>query len=111
MKKTTPQSQTIRVSGGGSKSDLICQITADIFNVPVQRVQTYETFSLGGAMALFLSKGIFKDIEEATENMVHVKDEFIPDPEANEKYEYLYNKVYVNLYPTLKKTYKRTRKI
>ncbi|MGI6644683.1 MAG: FGGY-family carbohydrate kinase [Bacilli bacterium] len=103
--------KTIRVSGGGSKSDLICQITADIFNVPVQRVQTYETASLGGAMALFLSKGIFKDIEEATENMVHVKDEFIPDPEANEKYEYLYNKVYVNLYPTLKKTYKRTRKI
>ena len=31
----------IRISGGGSQSDDICQITADIFGLPVSRVQTY----------------------------------------------------------------------
>ena len=36
----------LRISGGGSQSDAICQITADVFNLPVSRVQTFETTSL-----------------------------------------------------------------
>ena len=37
----------IRISGGGSQSSTICQITADIFGLSVSRVQTNETTSLG----------------------------------------------------------------
>ena len=51
--------EKIRVSGGGSQSDAICQITADIFGIPVERIQTYETASLGTAIAVFLASGVF----------------------------------------------------
>ncbi|MDY0118097.1 MAG: FGGY-family carbohydrate kinase [Bacilli bacterium] len=101
----------IRLSGGGSQSDVICQITADIFNVPVKRIQTYETASLGVALAVFVAKGVFKTYEDATLNMVHVRDEFKPDSSANKKYEYLYKKVYLKLYPRLSKIYKRVRNV
>ena len=110
-KKQRTKIKEIRLSGGGSQSDVICQITADIFNVPVKRIQTYETASLGVALAVFVAKGVFNSYCEATRNMVHVKDEFYPNSIANQKYEYLYNKVYLKLYPRLSKIYKRVRNI
>jgi len=100
----------IRVSGGGSQSDAICQITADIFGLPVERIQTHETASLGTAVALFLSSGVFATIEEAIETMVHPSDKFIPNMENNKKYDYLFKKVYRNIYPRLKNLYKTIKK-
>ena len=41
---------TLRVSGGGSQSDEVMQITADIFNMAVERPHTYETSGLGAAI-------------------------------------------------------------
>ena len=97
----------LRISGGGSQNEAICQITADIFGLPVKRVQTYETTTLGASIAAFVAAGEFKDINEATNAMSHIKDTFYPDPVAHEKYEYLYKKVYLHLYPSLKKVHKR----
>lgn len=100
----------IRVSGGGSQSDAICQITADIFGLPVQRIQTYETASVGTAMAVFLSAGIFKTNEEATNAMVHPQKEFTPNMENHAKYAYLFKKVYSRIYPKLNRIYKKLKK-
>lgn len=97
----------LRISGGGSQNDAICQITADIFGLPVRRVQTYETTTLGASMSAFLAAGEFNNIDEAIDAMSHIKDTFHPNAEAHEKYEYLFNKVYLNLYPSLKKVHKR----
>lgn len=99
----------IRISGGGSQSDTICQITADIFNRPVSRIQTFECSSLGAAMAGFIMAGEFKNKEEAAKAMVHQSKEFKPNPKNVEKYEYLYNKVYVKMYPNLKDLYKNVK--
>lgn len=96
----------IRVSGGGAHSEAICQITADIFNRPVERVQTTETSSLGAAMAVFLATGDFSSPKEAAERMVHKKDRFEPRPEIARKYDFLFKNVYLKLYPSLKKQYK-----
>lgn len=95
----------IRVSGGGSQSDQICQITADVFGKPVSRVQTSETSSLGAAISGFLAIGEYKNIKDATDNMVRVKDTFEPNKEANEKYNYLYQNAYRLMYPRLKGIY------
>ena len=105
-KKTKKKIEYLTISGGGSKSDAICQITADIFNIPVIKTTTYETSSLGCAMAIFLGVNRFKSLEEAKENMVHVKTIFKPDKDAVKKYEYLFKNVYVDLYPSLHKSYK-----
>ena len=97
----------LRISGGGSQNESICQITADIFGLPVKRVQTYETTTLGASMSAFLAAGEFSSIDEATEAMSHVTDTFYPNEEAHEKYDYLYKKVYLKLYPSLKKVHRR----
>ena len=95
----------LRVSGGGSQSDAICQITADIFGRPVSRVQTYETSTLGGAIALFIASGYFKTPSEAVASMVHPSRTFLPNPDAQQKYEYLYTHVYTKMYGKLKNIY------
>lgn len=96
----------IRISGGGSQSDAICQITADIFGLPVSRVQTYETSSLGAAMSGFIAAKEFKTVDEAIESMVHQSIEFKPNMENHKKYDYLFKKVYMRMYPQLKTVYK-----
>ena len=96
----------IRISGGGSQSDAICQITADIFGLKVSRVQTYETTSLGAATAVFLATGRFRSVEEAESTMSHVKDTFIPSRLAHQQYQFLYKKVYLKMFPQLKDVYK-----
>ena len=96
----------IKISGGGSQSDAICQITADIFGLPVSRVQTYETTSLGAATAVFLATNRFKTVEEAEAAMSHVKETFIPNKLAHQQYQYLYKKVYLKMFPQLKDVYK-----
>lgn len=97
---------SIRISGGGSQSEAICQITADIFGLPVSRVQTYETTTLGAAIATFLAAKEFSNYEEARANMVHVSKTFLPNMIDHKKYQYLFSKVYLKMYPCFKKVYK-----
>ena len=105
-KKLNTKFDSLRIAGGGSKSDAVCQVTADVFGVPVTRVQTNETSSLGAAMIGFLSIGHFKDEKEAVEAMVHVSKTFIPNKEKHAVYDELFYGVYCKLYKRLKKTYK-----
>ena len=96
----------IRVSGGGSRSDAICQITADIFNLPVSRVQTNETSSLGTAISAFVASGVYPDAKTAVANMVRITKTFQPNPQAVEKYDFLYKRVYAKIYPKLLHLYR-----
>ena len=102
--------EKIRISGGGSQSDLICQITADIFGLPVSRIQTFECSSLGCALAGFIAAGEFKSVEEAAKAMVHQSDEFIPNPDNVKRYKYLFENVYMPMYPSLKNIYFNVKK-
>lgn len=97
---------SLRISGGGSKSDEICQIVSDLFGLPVSKVQTNETSSLGAAIAGFIAIGEFEDERQAVASMVRVEKTFIPEPKNVKVYNQLYNDVYKKLYPTLKDTYK-----
>jgi sugar (pentulose or hexulose) kinase len=106
QKRMKHRVKEIRVSGGGSKSDAICQITADIFNLPVSRVQTNETSSLGTAIAAFLASKDFQTPEEAVASMVRVTKTFTPNQEAAKRYSYLYKKVYAKIYPKLINLYR-----
>lgn len=95
----------ISVSGGGSQSDVICQIAADIFNRPVRRVQTYETSGLGAAMVTFVACGVFDTTEQAIAAMVHYTDTFNPNPTNAKKYDKIYKDIYLKLYGKLQKFY------
>ncbi|MCR5185410.1 MAG: FGGY-family carbohydrate kinase [Bacilli bacterium] len=98
--------KSLMISGGGSQSDAICQITADIFGLPVSRVQTFETSSLGAAISTFVALKEFTSVEEATKAMVHKSAAFYPDEKANKKYMYLYKHAYIKIYPKIKGIYR-----
>jgi len=104
-KKAKIRTKYVTVSGGGSSSDTICQITADMFGLPVRRVQTYETSGLGAAMMSYIGIGKYNSPEEAVNAMVHYKDEFIPNMENHKLYIDVYNKVYSKLYKSVKPLY------
>ena len=98
--------KAIRISGGGAQSDEICQLYADMFGLPVERVQTTETASLGAAIGGFLSLGVYANAEEAVGKMVRVSKRFSPRKEKTEEYDKLYDGAYKDLYSHLKKTYR-----
>ena len=97
--------EEIFVGGGGSKSDLACQILADTFGLPVKRIHTHEACSIGAAMVAFVAKGEFASYDDAIKSMVHEKDVFIPIPEHHEVYMNIYNKVYRKIYKNVRPLY------
>ena len=97
--------EEIFVGGGGSKSDLACQILADTFGLPVKRIHTHEACSIGAAMVAFVAKGEFASYDEAIKSMVHEKDVFTPITEHHEVYMNIYNKVYRKIYKNVRPLY------
>lgn len=95
----------LSVSGGGSQSDAVCQVTADMFGIPVCRVQTYETSGLGASIATFTAMNEFESLEHAVCDMVQFKDKFLPNMKNNALYLDLYNKIYKKIYKKLRPLY------
>ena len=102
---------TLRVSGGGSQSDAAMQLTADIFGMTAERPHTYETSGLGAAINVAVGLGIYKDYDEAIENMTRVGKSFQPDPQNKALYLRLYKEVYLKMYKQLQPLYKSIRDI
>ena len=97
----------IRIGGGGAKSDVVCQIAADVFGLPVVRSQTHEACSIGSSMVAFVAKGVFADFDEAAKAMVHVKDTFQPNEKNHEIYNEIYEQAYRKIYPRLRPIYQK----
>ena len=105
QKRSHQKCKYVTISGGGSKSDAICQITADILNIPVYKPRNYEASSLGCAMSQFISLKVFEGVNDAKKSMIKYDKIFKPNKIDSDKYSYLYKKVYSTIYPQLKKTY------
>ncbi len=103
--------EKIRVSGGGSQSKNALQLTADIFNLPVEKPQTYETSALGAAINAAVGLGFFPDFETAIEKMCQIGETYQPIPENVKIYNRLYNQVYTKMYKRLKPLYNDIRDI
>ena len=99
------------VSGGGSQSDQIMQITADIFGMTVMRPHTFETSSLGAAIASAVGIGLYPDFSTAVDKMTHHGDSFDPIEANKDMYNNLYHKVYKKMYGQLKPSYEAIRTI
>jgi sugar (pentulose or hexulose) kinase len=95
----------IYVAGGGSQSAEVCRITASMFGIPVYRAQTHETAGIGSSLTAFVAQGVFSSYEEGIKAMVHIKDEFIPDPAEHEVYARLYEKVFKKIFGKLSPLY------
>lgn len=101
----------LMVSGGGSQSDEVMQITADIFGMVAQRPHTFETSGLGAAINAAVGAGLYPNYKIAISKMTHDGDQFKPIKENERLYDKLYNEVYQNMYDQLSPLYKSIRKI
>lgn len=87
--------------GGGSNSDLWCQILADASGRKVVRSATVEASALGAAMAAAHAAGWFTSVEEASAEMAgELTSTFTPERSSAARYRELLN-IYSDLWPTL----------
>jgi sugar (pentulose or hexulose) kinase len=86
----------VLVSGGGSRSDLMMQIVADVFDRPARRTSVTDAAGLGAAICAAVGHGIYPDWDHATAAMVRAGDEFTPGARAVRAYQQI-NKVYATL--------------
>lgn len=76
------QITSIVVSGGGSASDPMMQIVADVFAVPASRARVTNGAAVGAAICAAVAVGAHPDFETAAQAMVQMADTFTPDPPA-----------------------------
>ncbi|AHY48315.1 Ribulose kinase (plasmid) [Rubrobacter radiotolerans] len=89
------------VSGGPTKSALWMQMHADVSNLPIALTKVSEGPVLGAAMLASVGAGVYKDVREAAQNMVHTESTVEPDAEAHEKYRFYLDR-YTETYPRMK---------
>lgn len=97
---------TARIIGGGAKSPLWCQMTADIFNVKVEKINSAEGPAFGAAILAAVGDGTYANVEEACAALIKVVQTFEPNADAAVKYNERYA-VFVQLYQDLKDTFKK----
>lgn len=78
---------SLKIDGGASAMDVLCQFQADLLGVPVQRPAVQETTALGAAFLAGLGVGVWSSKEEAASAWT-LDREFTPTDRqgANAKY-------------------------
>lgn len=98
------------ISGGGAKSDKICQMTADMFGVDVVRGSFRDASLLGAGIAAFVYEKEYDSFENAVNSMIDNSSSsvFTPDSATHKLYKDFYDHIYKG---TLSSLYKRFLKI
>jgi sugar (pentulose or hexulose) kinase len=87
--------------GGGSRSDLWCQIVADVTGVRVARAATAEATCLGAGILAAVAAQWYSSAASAADAMTSTTRRFASDPETHAIYDRIYGEVYRPLFPTL----------
>ena len=75
------------VSGGGSNSDLLMQIFADIFGPQVSRSSVHSAAGLGSATCAVVGAAPYGSFDDAVKNMVSFEPAFVPDARNHSLYQ------------------------
>jgi xylulokinase len=90
-----------RVSGGGARSELWLRIVASVLGLPLQRTAVEEGAAYGAALLGGVASGVYRDVPEAVDACVRVRDEIDPDPEWEQIYADGYER-FRAVYPALR---------
>ncbi len=110
-KKNGVAIRELRATGGGSRSDSIMQMTADIFDLSVHRAHTPETSVIGAAVDAAVGIGAYPDVATAVQAMTRVGETFTPIPANRDLYGELYSDVYTKSYDRLRPLYRDIQRI
>ena len=75
--RETPE--IISMTGGVARSEVWCQMFADVFGVPVQVPEAEELGALGAAMIAAVGHGIYPDLPAACTRMTKMRRRHEPD--------------------------------
>jgi xylulokinase len=88
-------------SGGGSASDIWCQIRADVLGVPLKRTASHHAGVIGAAVMAGVGIGQHDSLRTAAKRFVQFDRTFMPDQRAIERHDKRF-KAYQDLYAQLK---------
>lgn len=98
------EARSVRLSGGGAKSEFWRQILADVFGVPVVLTNSEEGPSHGAALLAGVGIGVWGSVPEACREAI--KESRMTAPSANRGEAYARSRrVYAQLYQDLKDRY------
>lgn len=99
------------ILGGGSNSDLWCQIMADVLGTTVVRAHTVEATTLGAGVLGAYGVGWYASVEEAAAALTDVAERFEPDDRAAARYDTIFDDVYRALFPAVQPQLQRLAQI
>lgn len=92
--------------GGGAKSDIWCQIKADVTGIPVETAAGAESACLGAAMLAGVGAGIFPDADAAAKIAPGGGKRFLPEERWKSLYDRCYEN-YIDLYQALDPVFRK----
>jgi xylulokinase len=101
MRDLEVRPKEIRATGGGATALLWLHLQADVYGLPVHRLEIEEGAAYGAALLGHVAAGTFADVDEATSVLRTRPDVTEPDPRASETYDELHG-VYRGLYASLR---------
>ncbi len=82
--------ESIRIIGGGSKSEVWMQTMADVLNIQIDQLDGEISASLGSALLCAYSCGRINDLSDITDRVTKIRRSFRPRP----KYRTMFDKKY-----------------
>ncbi len=90
--KNCDQARAVRLAGGVCNAPVWIQIFADVFNLPVELIDTRELGAFGAAMAASVVSGEYENLEKAANDMVKLKNTVYPIAENVPVYQKKYER-------------------
>jgi xylulokinase len=102
LKELNLPCETIRLGGGGARSELWRQIQADVYGHEVETVEAEEGAAYGVAILAGVAAGAWPSVEAACDDVIRTNKRVQPDAHAVKLFHRQYRK-YVALYPALRR--------
>ena len=88
--QTKPSQEGLILAGGASRSELWCQMVADISGLPVRIPEVADLACVGAAVLAGTGCGIYRNVEEGYRRLAVRERKILPDPEKTKMYQDLF---------------------
>lgn len=80
------QPKRIFLTGGAAKSEVWCQLQADVYGLPIYIPQTPNVAAVGALILAALGSGALESVEEGVSAFSRIRREYRPDPQRHRLY-------------------------
>ncbi len=103
-KKSGINVERTKVCGGGAKSRKWIKILANVLNLKIDIPKSEEGPSLGAAILAATACGEYKNVDEAVEKIIKIKETIEPEKELTDRYQKQYE-IFRQIYPACKEIF------